>query len=386
VTLSEGARAPRSVLILAGEPSGDHHAAAFARELRERHPELRLVGTGGPQMERTGVELLAGLDTLSVMGFAEVVPRIPYFRRLAARIHRLMDEERPDLVVLVDYPGFNLRIARAAHERRIPVLYYIAPQVWAWKQRRARTMARITDRVAVILPFETDFLGAFGVRATYVGHPLLDRPDDVPGSREFRDRHGLDPERPILALLPGSRPQELARHLEPFRAIAERVVASRPDVLPVFSRAASVSASRFHELGYPVVTDTRALQRHAAAALVKSGTSTLETALEGTPFVIGYRTSRLTAALAKRLVRTPHIGLPNLVAGSRVVPEFVQDRLTPGEVAPALVELLEEGGATRRAQLDALARVRLALGAPGAAARVADIADELLGTVGAASE
>jgi lipid-A-disaccharide synthase len=241
-------------------------------------------------MEEAGVELLAGLDELSVMGFVEVLPRIPYFRRLAARVHRLMDEERPDAVVLVDYPGFNLRMARAAHRRGIPVLYYIAPQVWAWKQRRARTMAEVTDRVAVILPFEAEFLAAFGVRATYVGHPLLDRPDEVVDRDVFCSRYGLDPDRRLLAMLPGSRGQELARHLGPFRAIAERVVAARPDVLPVFSRAASVPATRFHDLGFPVVDETRALQRHADAALVKSGTSTRAGIRPGRPHARGRRT------------------------------------------------------------------------------------------------
>lgn len=368
---------PTTVLLLAGEASGDHHAAGVARALRERLPGVRLVGLGGPLMEAEGVELLEGLDRLAVMGFVEVVRHLGFFRGLLGRIRALLASGEVDLVVAVDYPGFNLRAVAAAHEVGVPVLYYIAPQVWAWKPGRARRLAEHADRVAVILPFEAELLEEAGAEVDFVGHPLLERPDDVASRAAFCAAAGLDPERPVLALLPGSRGQELDRHLELFVDAAEGVRARRPELQPVLARASSVAAERLAGAGLPVTADTRALLRHARCALVKSGTSTLETALEGTPFVVAYRTHPVTFALARRLIRVPHVALANLVAGEEVVPEFLQGSATPERLAAALLPLLEDGPQRRRQQ-EGLARIRGLLGTPGASARVAAMAAELL--------
>jgi len=329
---------------------------------------------GGDRLKAQGVELLAELDALAVMGFVEVLSRLPYFWRLEREVIRLIEVERPDLVVLVDYPGFNLRIARAAHMRRCRVLYYIPPKVWAWKRSRARTLAASTHGVATILPFETELLARYGANAQYVGNPLLDRADAVAGRDECFRAWGLDARRPLLGVLPGSRVQELDQHLEPFLEIARAVVKRRPDVQVVFSRAESMGTERFDLVEFPVVTETRALQRWSDAALVKSGTSTLETALERTPFVIAYRTSRLTSWLVRRVLRIDHIGLPNLVADRRIVPEVLQDEVSPSVVVPMLLELLDAGSPMRAQQVRDLDLVIERLGGRGASEKVAEMA------------
>lgn len=366
------------ILLLAGEASGDHHGAGVARALKARYPDCDLVGLGGPLMEAEGVTLLAGLDQLAVMGFAEVVSRFPFFWKLEKRVRRLLDGGGVDLVLPIDYPGFNLRAARAAHRRGIPVLYYIAPQVWAWRPGRAARLAQYADRLAVILPFEVELFEAAGAAVSFVGHPLLERAGSHTSEDAFRRRWGLPADGPLLALLPGSRRQEIDRHLDVFVEAARIARERHPGLQPVLARASSVPPGALAGVDLPIVEDSRGLLAFSSAALVKSGTGTLEAALEGTPFVTVYRTHPLTYLLARHLVRVDHIALANLVAGQSLVPEVLQGDATPERLAGLLEPLLDRESRERAEMVLGLGRISGSLGSTGASDRVAELAAELL--------
>ena len=364
-------------MILAGEASGDAHGAQVAREIRRRWPAVEMVGLGGERMAASGVRLISALDELAVMGFAEVLRRLPFFRRLERRLVRLLREETPDLVLPIDYPGLNLRIAARAAGLGIPVLYYIGPQVWAWKAGRAARLAGLADRIAVILPFEAQLYRRHGGRAVFVGHPLLDE-ETRPDPKQLARKLGVEAGRPVLALFPGSRIQELRRHAGPFTATARELQRRVPGLAVIVSRVSFLPESVYGSFPFPTTGDAASLRALATAGLVKSGTSTLEAALAGMPFAVAYIAHPVTFFLARRLVRVPHVALANLVAGRRVVPEFIQRDMTPGAVADAIEPLLDESSAERRETVAGLKEVRAALGSPGAAGRVVDLVEEVL--------
>jgi lipid-A-disaccharide synthase len=366
----------RDVLIIAGEASGDLHGAGVAERLRELRPDLPLAGMGGDRMAAAGVRLFERAE--GVVGFVEVLKHLPAHLRLLRHVTSELRSGRVGLVVLIDYPGFNLRVAQAAHDAGVPVLYYITPQVWAWKPGRLTMMARVITKAAVILPFEEALLRNAGIDATFVGHPLLDRAAELPDRAEARRRIGLPEGREVLALFPGSRAQEIERHLREFELVARELQRRRSGLDVVVSVAPTISldASR---VPFPMVrAQSFDVVRAANVALCKSGTTTLEAAVAGCPCAVVYKTSRITYAIARALVSIPHIGLLNVVAGREVAPEFVQDAFTTTAVADALNPLFADDSPARLRMLQGMAQVRQSLGAPGAATRVAEMVSAML--------
>ena len=328
-----------------------------------------MYGLGGSRMAAEGVELLADLDRLAVLGFSEVVRHLPDLIRLRREVRRFLVDRDVDLLVPIDYPGFNLPLARYARVREIPVLYYIAPQVWAWHESRARKLAEDADLVCVVLPFEAELLERWGVRTRFVGHPLLDRTSED-AARPPRSRRAL-------GLFPGSRVQEIERLLPVFLDAARAVRAHHPELELLVARSSDLPVGAYAELGEAVLVDTETALRDSVAAITKSGTITLQLALAGIPMVVGYRVSSITYAIARRLVSVDHIALVNLVAGRRVVPELIQHDASPALLAEKAAPLVADTEA-RSAQRSALRQVSAELGKPGAAGRVADECVRLL--------
>ena len=370
----------RDILFVAGEASGDLHAAAVANELRVRHAPYELIGIGGDAMRDAGVKLLHHVEQFAVMGFVEVLRHIPRHWALLRELRARIRGGNTAVLVLIDYPGFNMKLAAVATAAGVPVLYYITPQVWAWGAGRLSKLAETVTRAAVILPFEERLLREHGVKATFVGHPLLDRAERMPTRTEARTALGLPDGGAVLALFPGSRAQEISRHLDAFVATGRELERRRPGLRVVVSAAPHMALDK-RRCPFPIVRSASfTVLRAANAAMCKSGTTTLEAAVAGCPLVVAYRTNALTYAAARRLVKIPHIGLVNVVAGRPVAPEFVQDALQPGRVADALEPLLDPHDARRAEMLTELAAVRASLGTAGAARRVATMALELATT------
>jgi len=371
----------QTLLVIAGEDSGDLHGAELLRELKARRPELRIIGVGGPRMTPFLDRKLADVKDLAVVGFIEVIKHLPRLNRLFKQILAAAAEEHVSAALLIDYPGFNLRLARALRKElpAVKLHQYVCPQVWAWKKGRIPQLGTLLDTLYCLFDFEPELFRGYPVDARFVGHPLVELVKPECDREAFFNETGLDPEKPLVALLPGSRKGEIERLLPPMAELATRWRRERPEVQWVLPVAPTLDPAfiRLH-LGEAPVTlvenGTYAARAYADAALVASGTATLETALLGTPFAIVYKLNALTYQIAKRIVKVPYFGLANVVVGREVAPELLQDEVNAERLGRELTRLLDPDVARRvRAELG---QVRGHLGEPGAAGRVAE---DLLG-------
>lgn len=366
-----------SILLSCGEASGDLYASELVRELSSRTvPEV--FGLAGDRSRAAGAELLVHLDEISVIGLVEVVSKLPALRRAMDQLVAAAEERRPDVAVLVDFSGFNLRLARRLSAIDIPIIYFVSPQVWAWRRGRLAAIRELVDEMLVILPFEEAFYEREGVRVRYVGHPIVDLVKPSRGRAPFLGELGLDPERPVLLMLPGSRRREIELHLPVLKETMELLSARRPEIQFVVSRAPTVSRDVFLSAVGDAASRVKVLESdvydglaHADVAVVASGTATVEAALSGTPMVVVYRVGALSYAIGRAFVDVPHFSMVNLIAGRALVPELIQRDMTPGGIAAEVLSLLddpERAAAMKRG----LAEVKEKLGGGGASARAAD--------------
>jgi lipid-A-disaccharide synthase len=361
-------------MISCGEPSGDLYAGALVRALVARDPHVQAFGLGGEQLANAGARLVADFRGLSVTGLTEALKVLPRSWATYKRLVAAARDEHPDVLVLVDYPDFNFRLMRAVKALGVPIVYYISPQLWAWRPGRMKTMKTLVDRVLVIFPFEEDLYRREGVDVRFVGHPLLEMTAPSADPQTLARRFGLDPARLVVALLPGSRANELER-LAPVLAEASTRIASRvPGVQFVVARAPHLAERWFAPFGgefHVIEGRTDDVLSVSDLVLTASGTATVQTAMHGKPMVVLYKLSPLTYKLGKPLAKVDMYAMVNLIAGRRIVRELIQDECTPEAVAEEAVALLTDT-ARREAMVRALAEVTAALGGPGASGRAAD--------------
>jgi lipid-A-disaccharide synthase len=374
----------KTIMIVAGEASGDLHGASLVHEMLKTDPALNFYGIGGSKLEKMGVKLFANTSTMAVMGLTEVVSKLGSILKIMGMMKKSLDEYRPDLVILIDYPDFNLRLAKAAKKRGIKVFYYISPQVWAWRKNRINQIKKFVDRMAVILPFEVDTYATKGFTVNYVGHPLLDLVKPHYSKQDSRKKISIAGNKTTIALLPGSRLSEVTKLLPEMLRAAEILAQKIPDVQFVLPLADTLEEKNIFDISksFPVKIKVIAgltydVISSADLAIVASGTATLETGLLGVPMIIIYKVSPFSALIGRMIINVRHIGLVNIIAGKTIVPELIQSDANGRRIASeALAILLNE---EKRQEIVAqLVDIRAKLGEPGAARRAAQLALDML--------
>jgi lipid-A-disaccharide synthase len=382
---------PGRFMIITGEVSGDLYGSLLAAEIMRLEPGIEISGIGGDRMRAVGVKTFLDSDDLSVVGFWEAITKLGRLRRALRYAKNQIDSVRPDLLILIDYPGMNLRLADFAKTLGIKVLYYVSPQIWAWGRNRVKLIRRSVDKMAVILPFEVDIYAREGIDVAYVGHPLMDIVKTELDRGRFFEAIGIPQDRRLVTLLPGSRLQEIKQHLGPLISTAGLLGKELPDLefavvtLPAFEGLVKTEIQQAGG-GIAVTTDHRyEALRFSELAIACSGTTTLEAAILRTPMIVIYRLAFFSWAVGRMIVKVPYISLANLVAGERVVPEFIQSQVNPGILADEALSLLTDE--TRKTRMiEQLDSVKQKLGTGGATVRTAELALELADRKSARSE
>lgn len=372
-----------SIFVSAGDPSADFPGKNLIDEIKQACPRASLFGLGGPLMQEAGLEALADYRQLAVMGFWEVIPRLFFFRNLLKQTVQLIKERRPKAVVLLDYPGFNLRLAKRVKSLGIPIIYYISPQVWAWGGGRIKDIKRLVDLMLVIFPFEEGFYRKHGIKATFVGHPLVDRYQSIPDRAVCRSELGVDASDKLVALLPGSRVQEVKRMLPIMAAVSDIMQPQVSHIRFVLAAVDSIDGGWYRRLigkrDISIISGrTPEVLNGADFVITSSGTATIETAYFETPMAVVYKTGFLTYQMAKRLVRLDSIGMVNIVAGRKIVPEFIQNDAQPKPIANYAMAVLRDDIRYRSIVAD-LHAVREKLGMIGAGHRAFEAIREVTG-------
>ncbi len=376
---------PVPIFIVAGEASGDLNGSALALSLKKFAPDLKLIGIGGKQMKEAGVEILFDISELAVMGFTEVLKNIRRLRNIFRNFVRKMDELKPAALILLDYPGFNIRLAERAKKRGITTIYYISPQVWAWGKNRVKKLAKVVDKMIVIFPFEKDFYKETGLDVEFVGHPMLDRMELRMNKEEIAKRFALSTSTTTVALLPGSRRQEVKRHLPVMLKAGSIMKKGGTNLQFILPCASTIDAGEIrnimgdHGLEVTIIENqTYEAISFADLVITSSGTATLESAYLGKPLIVIYKVSWITWLIGKFLIKVRNIAMVNIIVGKKIVPEFLEFHARPSAIAGEAMRLLENS-TYRLGMVRELVKVRDALGTPGASDRAASA---ILRTIG----
>jgi lipid-A-disaccharide synthase len=366
----------KKILIIAGEVSGDTHAADLVTALREKNPDLKFIGIGGDKMEKAGVEILYHISQFSILGFVEILRHLPFIRKVIRQLTKLIEKEI-DAVILVDYPGFNLRMARIAKGRGLPVIYYICPQMWAWGEGRIEKFKRFVDLPIVIFKFEEEFFRKHGITAHFVGHPLLDQIIENISESEFREKYGITNSVYPIGLFPGSRENEV-KHLLPIMLESVRFLNREFEIIPLIAKAPHMNREVYesflmeNEKSSLIYSDVHNLMKFSYVALVASGTATLELGYFQTPSIVLYKVSPISYFIGKLLVKIKNIALTNIVLEKTVFPEFIQNQATADNIIQAISKYFVDNNYYQEVK-DNLKQVKGILGEPGGSQRASTL-------------